>query len=145
MTVANGAHVLAAIARDAMGNRGTATGVAVVVSNDTTAPTVSVTSPAGGATVIGSITIGAAASDNVGVVGVQFTLDGVNLGAEQPAAASYAMTWNSATVANGAHVIAAVARDAAGNQQTSSVTVTVANDTTPPTVTLTSPAAGAGR
>jgi len=139
-TVANGAHVLAAIARDAMGNRGTATGVAVVVTNDTTAPTVSVTSPAGGATVTGSITIDATATDNVGVVGVQFTLDGVNLGAEQTTA-PYAITWNSASVANGVHVIAAVARDAAGNSQiAASVSVTVNNDTTAPTVALTSPA-----
>jgi hypothetical protein len=101
---------------------------------------VAVTNPAGGATVIGSITIGATASDNVGVAGVQFTLDGVNLGAEQTAA-PYALTWNSATVANGAHVIGAVARDAAGNSQiAATVTVTVNNDTTPPTVALTSPA-----
>jgi hypothetical protein len=142
-TVANGAHVLAAVARDAMGNRGTATGVSVVVSNDTTPPTVSVTSPAGGATVIGSITIGATASDNVGVVGVQFTLDGVNLGAEDTVA-PYEMTWNSRTVANGAHVIGAVARDAAGNSQiAASVSVTVNNDTTPPTVAVTNPAGGA--
>jgi len=139
-SVANGAHVIGAVARDAAGNSQIAASVSVTVNNDTTPPTVAVTNPAGGATVIGSITIGATASDNVGVAGVQFTLDGVNLGAEQTAAGPYAMTWNSATVANGAHVIAAVARDGAGNQQTSSVTVTVANDTTPPTVALTNPA-----
>ena len=42
----------------------------------------SVTSPADGATVSGTITVTANASDNVGVAGVQFLLDGANLGAE---------------------------------------------------------------
>src|SRR2546425_3634164 len=38
--------------------------------------------PASGATVSASITVSANASDNVGVAGVQFKLDGANLGAE---------------------------------------------------------------
>src|SRR3954451_5501150 len=49
---------------------------------DTTAPTVSVTAPAGGAIVSGTLQVTASASDNVGVAGVQFKLDGVNVGAE---------------------------------------------------------------
>ena len=103
-----------------------ATSVGITVSNDTTAPTVTVTSPASGAAVTGTIMLRAAASDNVGVAGVQFTLDGVNLGAESTVV-PYQVTWNSATVANGAHVLSAVARDAAGNQQTVSVNLIVAN------------------
>ena len=42
----------------------------------------SLTAPASDATVSGTVTLSAAASDNVGVAGVQFKLDGVNLGAE---------------------------------------------------------------
>ncbi len=49
---------------------------------DTTPPTVSLTAPASGATVSGTINVTANASDTVGVVGVQFLLDGNNLGAE---------------------------------------------------------------
>src|SRR2546422_7956024 len=49
---------------------------------DVTPPTVSLTVPAAGATVAGTVTVSANASDNVGVVGVQFKLDGANLGAE---------------------------------------------------------------
>ena len=49
---------------------------------DTTPPTVALTQPANGATVSGTTTVTASASDNVGVVGVQFKLDGANLGAE---------------------------------------------------------------
>ena len=43
---------------------------------DTTPPTVSVTAPAAGATVSGSVTVSAGASDNTGVAGVQFKVDG---------------------------------------------------------------------
>lgn len=51
------------------------------VTPDTTAPTVSLTAPTAGATVSGTAaTVSANASDNVGVVGVQFKLDGANLG-----------------------------------------------------------------
>ena len=52
---------------------------------DTTPPTVSVSSPAAGASVAGTIPVNATAADNVGVAGVQFTLDGANLGAEDTA------------------------------------------------------------
>ena len=45
------------------------------------------TAPAGGATVRGTTTVTATATDdNVGVVGVQFKLDGANLGAEDTTA-----------------------------------------------------------
>ncbi len=99
---------------------------------DTTAPTVSITTPAGGATVSGTATVSATASDNVGVVGVQFKLDGVNYGAEVMAA-PYTSSWNTTGATNGSHALTAVARDAAGNTKTSAaVTVTVSNITTPP-------------
>ena len=50
------------------------------------APVVSVSSPAGGSTVSGTVTISANASDNVRVVGVRFKLDGANLGNEDTSA-----------------------------------------------------------
>ena len=140
-SVPNGIHVLGAIARDASGNQQTAS-AAVTVSNDTTAPIVAMTSPTDGTTVTGTITVGASASDNVGVAGVQFTLDGVNLGAELTAA-PYQLSWNSGSVPNGVHVLGALARDAAGNLNNTSVSVTTSNDTTPPSVAMTNPADGA--
>src|SRR6266850_1928944 len=129
-SVANGVHVIAALARDAAGNTHLAASVGVTVSNDTTAPAVALTNPEGGATITGSWTIVATASDNVAVAGVQFLLDGVNLGGEDTSA-PFEVVWNSGTVANGTHVIAAVARDAAGNTQTgAAAAVMVDNDTT---------------
>ena len=143
-TTANGSHTLTARARDAAGNQTTSPAVAVTVQNaDTTAPTVSVTAPAAGSTVSGTVTVSATASDNVGVAGVQFLLDGVALGAEDTTA-PYSVSWNTTATANGSHTLTARARDAAGNQTTSSaVSVTVQNgDTTAPTVSVTAPAAG---
>jgi lysophospholipase L1-like esterase len=95
---------------------------------DTTAPTVSITAPTNGATVSGSsVSVTASASDNVGVVGVQFKLDGANLSSEDTTS-PYSVTWDSTTASNGTHTLTAVARDAAGNTTTStSVTVTVSN------------------
>ena len=98
------------------------------------------TAPANNATVSGTVTVSANASDNVAVIGVQFQLDGVNLGTEDTTS-PYSLSWNTLGVSNGPHTLTAVARDGAGNQTTSStVNVTVSNDTTPPTVSVTSPA-----
>jgi uncharacterized protein DUF4082/Big-like domain-containing protein len=128
-TTANGNHTWTAVARDAAGNTTTSTAVTVTVNNgDITAPTVSITTPANNATVSGSaVTVSATAADNVGVVGVQFKLDGANLGAEDTAS-PYTFSWNTSTTANGSHAVTAVARDAAGNTATSAaVTVVVSN------------------
>jgi hypothetical protein len=125
----NGTHTLTAVARDAAGNSKTSTAITVTVNNgDTTAPTVSVTSPASGATVSGTaVTISASATDNVGVVGVQFKVDGVNVGAED-VSSPYSVAWNTTTLANGTHTLTAVARDATGNSKVSgSISVTVSN------------------
>jgi hypothetical protein len=100
---------------------------------DPTPPTVSLTAPAAGSTVTGSaVPVSANASDNVAVAGVQFKLDGANLGVEDTSA-PYAVTWDSTTVANGSHSLSAVARDAAGNSTTAStITVTTSNAGAPP-------------
>jgi hypothetical protein len=121
-------HAVEVDAFDPAGNRSARASVTAFTSPcDTVPPTVFVTSPPGGATVTGVVNVTADASDAGGVAGVQFKLDGVNLGAEDTAL-PYSLNWNSATTANGQHTLTAVARDAAGNQATSGpVTVTVEN------------------
>src|SRR5207302_6216721 len=94
-TASNGTHTLTAKARDAAGNTTTSAAVSVTVSNtasDTQPPAVSVTAPTAGATVSGTTTVTANASDNGGVVGVQFYVDGNALGAEDTAA-PYSASW----------------------------------------------------
>jgi large repetitive protein len=142
-SVPDGTHTLTAVARDAAGNAATSAAVPVTVLNDVTPPTVSITAPVGGAMVTGMAMVTANASDNTGVAGVQFRLDGVSLGTEDTTA-PYSVSWNTATATNGSHALTATARDAAGRQTTSAgVTVTVSNDTTPPAVSITAPAGGA--
>ena len=94
--------------------------------SDTTAPVVQITAPANGGTVSATTSLEATATDNVGVAGVQFQVDGQNVGAEDTAA-PYSVPWNTATATNGNHQVTAIARDAAGNSANTSITVTVNN------------------
>lgn len=97
---------------------------------DTTQPTISMTTPANGATISGtSVSLTANASDNVGVVGVQFLIDGANYGTEDTSS-PYSITLNTTSLSNGSHTVSARARDAAGNTRTATnVSVTVNNVT----------------
>ena len=70
--------------RDAAGNESVSANstFTTVAGSDTIAPSVSMSAPAAGSPVGGTVNVSAAASDNVGVAGVQFLLDGNVLGAE---------------------------------------------------------------
>ena len=57
-------------------------------------------------------------TDNVGVAGVQFRIDGANFGTEV-STPPFAVAWNTAIVPDGLHTLTAVARDSAGNRTTS--------------------------
>ena len=126
--LAAGTYYYLVTAQDAAGNIGPASNEAAgTATADVTPPTVSLTSPANGATVTGSITVSANASDDVGVAGVQFFLNGTALGAEDTSG-PYSITWNTTTVSNGSYTLTAIARDASGNRTTSAgIGVTVSN------------------
>jgi hypothetical protein len=82
--------------------------------------------------VSGSVELRANASDDRGVSGVQFRVDGANVGA-QDTSSPYRVNWDTTQVSDGQHSITAVARDAAGNATTSQpVSVTVKNALLPP-------------
>jgi hypothetical protein len=86
---------------------------------DSTAPTVSISAPLTGSTVTAnSLTLSAAASDNVGVAGVQFRVNGASVDVEDTTA-PYSISVNIKKWTNGTYVLEAVARDAAGNLKTS--------------------------
>jgi hypothetical protein len=94
---------------------------------DSVPPTVSLTAPGANSTISGTVTVSANAADNAGVAGVQFKLDGEDLGF-MDTAAPYAITWDTTATLNGAHTLTAVARDAAGNSTSSTAAVvTVSN------------------
>lgn len=91
-----------------------------------------------GSTVPAVVTLSATASDNVGVAGVQFLLDGQPLGPEDTLP-PYTVDWKTSNAASGSHRLSARARDTSDNTATSSeITVNVANSAPPPAaVTLT--------
>jgi hypothetical protein len=103
-------------------------------------PSVSITSPAGGASLVGTDAVSANATDSVGVTQVQFQLDGTNLGSPVTGAGpSYGYSWNTTTASNGSHILTAIATDAAGNTATSSgVTIAVNNPVAPPVISAVS-------
>jgi hypothetical protein len=105
-------------------------------SGDTTAPTV--TAAESGSS--GTISLSAAANDNVGVSRVEFWLDTVYKGTDSTA--PYALSVDSTTLMNSGHTLVAKAYDAAGNGGSSAPVVfsvsnssPTASDTTAPQVT----------
>jgi thermitase len=128
-TLPNGSHTLEAIAYDAANNSGTTSPIAVTVANtppDTTPPVVSMAAPIAGATVSGTTTVTASATDNVGVTKVDLLVDGVLYASLN--AAPYSFAWNTSPSSNGAHTLQVVATDAAGNAANVTRAVTVANN-----------------
>ncbi len=109
--------------------------------SDTTKPTVSITGPANGVTVNGSVNITATAADNVGVTRVDFYVDGVLKGSS--GVSPYVYAWDTSMVVNGTHTLLAKAYDAGNNEGVSaSVTVTTNNSNSSISVLqITSPAA----
>jgi subtilisin family serine protease len=110
-----------------------------IITPETLAPTVSISSPVNGARVAGAATITVQASDNVGVTSVELYKDGVLVGALT--SAPYDFSWDTAAGADGNYSFTSKAYDAAGNIGTSpAVLVTV--DNTAPTASISSPANG---
>src|SRR5436190_221461 len=100
---------------------------------------VTITSPADGSPVSGTVPVNASVSiiGSLTVSQVQFYRDGNLIGSDS--AAPYSVSWNTTSTNNGSHTLTAVATDLLGVPWNSNpVTVTVSNgpppDTTPPTV-----------
>jgi Galactose oxidase-like, Early set domain/Concanavalin A-like lectin/glucanases superfamily/Bacterial Ig domain/Glucodextranase, domain B/Kelch motif len=85
---------------------------------DVTPPIVAITAPKAGSTVFNRVSISASASDNTGVAGVQFFVDGQPLGTEA-VSTPYSVVWDTTNTNVGNHVLTAVARDFSNNTTTS--------------------------
>jgi hypothetical protein len=103
---------------------------------DTTPPTVSILTPANGATVSGTVTISAQATDNVAVqyleisfwnqyLGQKIILGSVNN------AGSLSVNWNTSGLTPAAYTVSAYAYDAIGNWKQTDITVNVATAAKP--------------
>ncbi len=97
---------------------------------DLTPPSVTIVSPTSGSIVSSTITLSVSSTDNVGVAGVQFQIDGTNLGSEVTATSGptiYSTTWNTASSTDSSHTISAIAYDSSNNSSTATSSVTVHN------------------
>ena len=133
--VPDGRHVLTATAFDAAGNSSSAS-IEVNVANGTAgAPNVAWKAPTDGGTVSGNLNGGTACEATAtkgasSVRKVEFFLDGQLLNTELTA--PYTCYFDTRKVADGPHVLTASATDSAGRVASASITVTVANGTSPP-------------
>jgi hypothetical protein len=98
---------------------------------DTVAPATSVTAPAGGDTVSGTVQVNVVATDASGITVVKLMVDGAFTGMAD-ATSPYGFSWNSTTVADGPHTLGAEATDGAGLKSTAAVGIVVHNAAPPP-------------
>src|SRR3989339_1810844 len=103
-------------------------------------PTVAITAPANNATLSGSVTITATASDDNGVSRVNFYID--NILKSTDTASPYTYSLDTTGYANGVHTIKAVATDTIAQTANAQISVTVNNVApvdNPPTINITAP------
>lgn len=105
---------------------------------DSSGPSLSLDSPVKDATVSATTILRATANDPSGIAGVQFKLDGQNLGPEDTAT-PYEFSWDTLGVNNGNHSLTATATDKAGNITTTPATTIKINNTTPDTAAPSTP------
>jgi hypothetical protein len=117
ITATNGAGLTTTVNRTVTVNN------TVVPPPDTTKPTVLITAPTNGSTVIGtSLLVTATASDNVGVTKVDLYVDGTLRMTDTSSPYSFSV----GSLSEGVHEIYAIASDASNNtQQSSTVSVTI--------------------
>ncbi len=103
--------------------------VSFTVVIDTQAPNVAITSPLDGATVSGTITVAASATDNVGVSFVDFLVDDVLFGTDN--SAPYSALLDTQPLSDDIHELTARAVDTSNNSALHTISVMV-NNTIPP-------------
>ncbi len=102
--------------------------IPLTTTTDTIPPSVTITSPVNGETILGVIQLIANANDNTGVTDVVFQVNGSAIG--QISASPYELTWDSSALVAGDYTLQAIATDAAGNISTTSINVTVGSGQT---------------
>jgi Leucine-rich repeat (LRR) protein len=98
------------------------------IEEDTTPPTVSITSPQDGSTVSDSITITCISSDDEGVEKVELWVNGVSTGVTDDTE-PYSLEWNTLTYDNGSYGITVRSYDTSGNTTDSEPIILVVNKT----------------
>lgn len=108
-------------------------------------PSVTISSPASGSTVSGTVYITGSASSSAAISMVALYCSG-NL-VSTTSSASFSLPWNASGASSGSHTLTVTATDTSNNTGSASVAVNVpqpaTKDTTPPTVQITTPVNGA--
>jgi len=106
-------------------------------------PTLAITEPTSGAVINGhTVYITADATDDVGLVSLEFFIGGISIGFGTDSPDGWILPWNSTLTANGVHILKGVATDTKGLVSVASVKITVNNlaeTDAPPVVMITSP------
>jgi hypothetical protein len=125
-SVNDGSHAVYATASDAAGNVGTATSINLNVANnalaDTVPPTITITSPTDGATVSGTVSLSAFATDDQQMASLKIFADGV---LKCSGTSSASCGWNTRKLTTGSHQVSVEATDASGNTASAGVTVQI--------------------
>jgi large repetitive protein len=138
--VADGTQALVASVKDMTGKVGT-TSVNVVTSNGVTTPpppapgalTASFTSPAAGATVSGTSSVGMSVAGSTAVSRTfRLSVDGTVVSTQTVSGTTAFHPWNTSALGNGAHTLSLTVTDALGRSATASRSVTISNTSTPP-------------
>jgi hypothetical protein len=138
----NGARTLLAQVRDATNNGGQ-DARPVTVLNAASGPTAEFTTPAAGATVGGTVTVGMTATGGTGPYTYRLTLDGTAVFTTTTSATSTTHAWSTTSASNGSHTLGLTVTDATGAASTVTRAVTVSNTSGTLRVFLTSPSTGA--
>ena len=123
--LATGTHsIVAAYGGDSSNKPSTSAALSQSISSGAPSapPIVTIINPGNGASVTGTVTIKAQATDNLGVSSLMLYLDGAVVATTNTGSVSY--RWNTRKAAAGAHTINATARDTAGSQASASIQVT---------------------
>jgi hypothetical protein len=122
----NSTATLTAYAYDTSSNKTVSSAATINVYNivDTTPPVASILSPASGAKVSGSVTINAAATDNVKVSSLSLSIDGKVVKTATGASLSYSWNTKQKNIKAGSHTIAVTATDSSQNKATAQIFVT---------------------
>ncbi|MFK8016785.1 MAG: Ig-like domain-containing protein [Gammaproteobacteria bacterium] len=111
--LADGEHTFQAAASDAAGNVGVSSVISATIDNaDRVAPQVTLLAPA--MPVMGTASVQVMATDDVAVASVRMMADGVLLGVDSDA--PFEFVWDTAGLADGAHVLEARAVDTSNNE-----------------------------
>ena len=90
-------------------------------------PSVTITNPSDGATVSGTVSVTADATDDNGVSQVEFFVDGGSIGVDSDGSDGWSASWDTTAYADGSHSVSATATDTAGQTASDSISVTVDN------------------